>query len=229
MDCSLPVSSVHGVSQARILEWVVMPSSRRSSQSKDRTWGSCIGRQILHRWATREALQLLYLLLLFSLLVLSNSLWAQVLQHSRLLCPPLSFRVCSDSCPLSWWCYLAVSSSVAPFSCPQSFPSIRVFSNDLALHIMWPNIGASVQSFQWWMISNYFVYPSGGKLPAFLFPCSYLKGLVPVPILVPVPVSISVVNTVVLRSSQTNQGDHLLAASIPFRFSGLCELPYPFG
>ena len=31
MDCSLPVSSVHGILQARILEWVAMPSSRRSS------------------------------------------------------------------------------------------------------------------------------------------------------------------------------------------------------
>ena len=37
-------------------------------------------------------------------------------------CPPLSFKVCSDSRPLSWWCYLSVSSSPAPFSfCFQSF------------------------------------------------------------------------------------------------------------
>lgn len=39
------------------------------------------------------------------------------------------------------------------------------------------------------MISNYFVSPSGGNLPASLFPCLYLKGLVPAPLLVPVPVS----------------------------------------
>ena len=37
MDCSPPGSSVHGVLQARILEWVVMPSSRGSSQPRDRT------------------------------------------------------------------------------------------------------------------------------------------------------------------------------------------------
>ena len=37
MDCSLPGSSVHGILQARILEWVVMPSSRGSSQPRDRT------------------------------------------------------------------------------------------------------------------------------------------------------------------------------------------------
>ena len=36
MDCSLPGSSAHGILQARILEWVVMPSSRGSSQPRDR-------------------------------------------------------------------------------------------------------------------------------------------------------------------------------------------------
>ena len=37
MDCSLPGSSVHGISQARILEWVAMPHSKRSSQPRDQT------------------------------------------------------------------------------------------------------------------------------------------------------------------------------------------------
>ena len=37
LDCSLQGSSVHGILQARILEWVVMPSFRRSSQQRDRT------------------------------------------------------------------------------------------------------------------------------------------------------------------------------------------------
>ena len=50
------------------------------------------------------------------------------LQHSRLLCPSLSPGVCSNSCPLSQWCYLTISSSVVPFSsCPQSFPASRSF------------------------------------------------------------------------------------------------------
>ena len=48
--------------------------------------------------------------------------------HARLLCPPLSPRVCSNSCPLSWWCYLTISSSATPFSsCSRSFPT-SVFS-----------------------------------------------------------------------------------------------------
>ena len=48
----------NGISQARILEWVAMPSSRGSSWPKDWTHISCIsciGRQILYHWATREA------------------------------------------------------------------------------------------------------------------------------------------------------------------------------
>ena len=50
-DCSLPGSSVHGILQARILEWIAVPSSRGSSQSRVRTrisYLSCIGRQVLH-------------------------------------------------------------------------------------------------------------------------------------------------------------------------------------
>ena len=42
MDCSLSGFSVHGVLQARILEWVAMPFSRRSSQSRDQTQVTCI-------------------------------------------------------------------------------------------------------------------------------------------------------------------------------------------
>ena len=56
MDCSLPGSSVHGISQARILEWVTISSSRGSSWPRDGTQVSCIGRRILYHWATREPL-----------------------------------------------------------------------------------------------------------------------------------------------------------------------------
>ena len=42
MGCSPPVHSVHGISQARILEWVAISFSRRSSQPRDRTRVSCI-------------------------------------------------------------------------------------------------------------------------------------------------------------------------------------------
>ena len=49
------------------------------------------------------------------------------LQHVRLPCPSLSPGVCSNSCPLTWWCYLTISSSVVPFSYPQSFPASGSF------------------------------------------------------------------------------------------------------
>ena len=59
------------------------------------------------------------------------------LQHSRLSCPSLSPRVCSDSHTSSRWCHPTISSSVIPFSsCPQSFPA-SVFSNESALPIRW--------------------------------------------------------------------------------------------
>ena len=70
------------------------------------------------------------------------SLWPQGLQHARPPCPSLSPRVCSSSCPLNWWCYPTTSSSAALFSFYfQSliFPSIRVFSNESAVHIKWTN------------------------------------------------------------------------------------------
>ena len=47
--------TVHGISQARILEWVAISSSRASSRPRDHTHVSCIGRQVLYHWATREA------------------------------------------------------------------------------------------------------------------------------------------------------------------------------
>ena len=52
---SPPVSSVHRISQARILEWVAISFSRESSQPRNQTPISCIGRLILYHWTTREA------------------------------------------------------------------------------------------------------------------------------------------------------------------------------
>ena len=54
MDCLLPGSSVHEISQARMLEWVAVSSSGGSSRPRDRTWVSCIaGRFFFTIWATR--------------------------------------------------------------------------------------------------------------------------------------------------------------------------------
>ena len=58
MDCSPPGSSVLGIFQAKMLEWLAISYSRGSSRPKDGTCISCvssIGRQILYRWTTWEA------------------------------------------------------------------------------------------------------------------------------------------------------------------------------
>ena len=55
MDCSLPGFSIHGIFQARVLEWVATPFSWGSSQPRDQTRVSCtVGRRFT-LWATREA------------------------------------------------------------------------------------------------------------------------------------------------------------------------------
>ena len=59
-DHSPPGSSVHGISQARILEWIAISSSRGSSWSRDQTWVSwvsCIGRQVLYQLCHLRSLQ----------------------------------------------------------------------------------------------------------------------------------------------------------------------------
>ena len=54
MDCNPPGSSVHGISQARILEWVAISFSKESSQTRDQTWVSCIAGRFFTNWDTRE-------------------------------------------------------------------------------------------------------------------------------------------------------------------------------
>ena len=54
MDCSLPGFSIHGILQARVLEWVTISFSRGSSQPGDRTWVSHIVGRRFNLWATRE-------------------------------------------------------------------------------------------------------------------------------------------------------------------------------
>ena len=56
MDCSLPGFSVHGISQARILEWVAS-FSRVSSQPRDQTRVSHIAGKFFTIWVTRETLK----------------------------------------------------------------------------------------------------------------------------------------------------------------------------
>ena len=78
-----------------------------------------------------------FILLLFSHQIVPDSvtLWTVAHQAS---CPSLSPGVCPSSCPLNWWCHPTISSRHPLFLLPSIFPSIRVFSNELALLIRWP-------------------------------------------------------------------------------------------
>ena len=66
---------------------------------------------------------------------MSDSLRPHELQHARPPCPSPNPGVHSDSCPSSWWCHPAISSSVVPFS---SWPQASVFSNVSTLRMRWP-------------------------------------------------------------------------------------------
>ena len=69
-DCSLPGSSVHGILQARILEWVAIPFSRGSSWLRDQTWVSCIGGESLYHLSHQGSVFLF--LCLFSIQKFNN-------------------------------------------------------------------------------------------------------------------------------------------------------------
>ena len=91
--------------------------------------------------------ELTHLESLFSCSVMSNSLQPHRLQHTRLPCPSPSPRVCSNSCPLSWWWHPTFSSSVIPFSsCLQSFPALGSFPVSWLFASGGQSIGASASA-----------------------------------------------------------------------------------
>ena len=89
---------------------------------------------------------------------MSDSLHPKGLQHSRLPYSSLSPGVCSDSYPLNQWCYPPISSSVTPFSCPQSFPASGSFPLSWLFASGHQSIGAStsvlLMNIQGWFSSG---------------------------------------------------------------------------
>ena len=71
---------------------------------------------------------------------MSDSLWPHEMQHARLPCPSLSLGTCSDSCPLSRWYRLIISSSAGYclLLLPSASPRIWIVCNGLALPIRCP-------------------------------------------------------------------------------------------
>ena len=72
----------------------------------------------------------------FSCSVMSDSLWAHVLQHARPPCLSPTPGVYPNPCPLSQWCHPAICRPLLLL--PPIPPSIRVFSTESALHMRWP-------------------------------------------------------------------------------------------
>ena len=78
---------------------------------------------------------------------MSDSFLPHGLQHAKLCCPSPSPVICLNSCPLSQWYHLAISSSVAPFSSwPQSFPESGSFPMSQLFISGGKNIGTSASA-----------------------------------------------------------------------------------
>ena len=87
MDFSPPGSSVHGILQARILEWVAIFSSRGSSWPRDWAPVSCTSRPVLYHWATWEAKDLPIITLFGCTWVLEAEIATIEMWRCSLICP----------------------------------------------------------------------------------------------------------------------------------------------
>ena len=89
----------------------------------------------------------LLLILQFSHSLMSDSLRLHGLQHARPPCPSPAPGVYSNSCPLNWWCYPTISSSVSPFSsCLLSFPASGSFQMSQLFALGGQSIGISASA-----------------------------------------------------------------------------------
>ena len=132
MDCIPPGSSVHGISQARTPGWVAISLSRGSSQTRDQTHISSIGRQVLyHRVTWDDSTQGFSSVQSLSHVWLFVTPWTAVHQTSLFI--KLTLMSIESVMPSN---YLILCH---PLLLPPSiFPSIRVFSRESVLCIKWP-------------------------------------------------------------------------------------------
>ena len=107
IDCSPPGSSVHGIPQARILEWVAISFSR-GSQPRDWTSTFSTERQILYCWMVQEAHLNFFVVQSLSCVWLFVTPWTAACQVSLSFIISLSLL----KCPLSQWCHPTISSSM---------------------------------------------------------------------------------------------------------------------
>ena len=127
MDCSPAGFTVHGIFQVRLLEWVAIPLSRVSSQSRDRLWADSFTAGPSGKFSS---VQLLSRVQLFATPWTAAYQASLSITNSRSLPKPMSIVSVMPSNHLILCRPLLLL--------PSSFPSIRVFSNESALHIRWP-------------------------------------------------------------------------------------------
>ena len=130
MGCSPPGSSVKGISQARILEWVAFPPPGDPPDPGIEPT-SLVSPALAGQFFTAmpPGKPRCVLSVQFSSVAQSClTLWPHGLQHARLPRPSPTPGAYSSSCPLSQWCHPTISSSLVPFSFhPQSFHASRSF------------------------------------------------------------------------------------------------------
>ena len=131
MNCGLPGSSVHGILQARILEWVAMPSSMVSPQPRDQTcvsWVCCFGKCTTPRFQPAKALtssvQSLSPVQLFAIPWTAARQASLSITNSQSLLKLMSIESVMPSNHL-----ILCHPLLLP---PSIFPSIRVFSNEFS-------------------------------------------------------------------------------------------------
>ena len=112
--------------------------------------GSKLGKEYHQGWIVSPCLFNVYAefsSVQFSCSVVSDSLQPHESQHAKPPCPSPTPGVHSNSCPLSWWCHPAISSSVVPFSsCPQSLPASESFPMSQLFAWGGQSIGVSASS-----------------------------------------------------------------------------------
>ena len=139
MGCSLLGSSIHGISQARILEWAAISFSRGSSPSRDGAHISYIAGGFFTTEPSGRPKE--------DVVIVHSFSRAQLFATQWLPCPSPSPSACSKSCPLSQWCHPVISFFVIPFSsCLKSFPASGSFLMSRLFASGGQSIGASAST-----------------------------------------------------------------------------------
>ena len=147
MDRGAWQATVHGVTESDTMEWL----NNKDHVGEHLSWRYSLSGA---NWKkkSQEAVNLVNIKRCSTSLVIvssvtSYSLRLHELQHARPPCPSPTSGVYPNPCPLSWWCYLTISSSVSPFSsCLQSLPESGSFPMRWLFTSGGQSIGASASA-----------------------------------------------------------------------------------